>query len=443
MTKNTAIKIGIVLAVLAAAGTIAAIGLVFLVDKWQRTTLASSQSGITPQQKASLDEALKAGVITQDEYNAKLRPVASAAAPPSPGRPSAAATDPAKVKWTVVTVSDPMFNMPAYKVKIPADWKFEGAVVRTNCEGAMLVYRTESPDGLTGVQVMPHVHWTYSQNPQVLRQANQACHVHPPVPSAQQAPEIVAAARPQPEILSIAPLTQPEVAGMYAKDNQVYENQARASGNPNAAGHESGDAVEARIRYSYQGHAEEEIITVSTTVTDAAVAVTGSGANGIIQPGWAHAQRTDTYVSGVRAPLGTLDASMPLLKGVLMAMIPDYDKAVLAFNNQQFQQVEAIGRGMFGDTLKAGEVAHQNLMAQHQAYSQWQQQSYANERQQFQVEMNNKTAQNKNFVDYVSNQTYYMNPETGATATVKDVPGADGVTRSVNGGWVQLQPISH
>ena len=325
----------------------------------------------------------------------------------------------------------------------PADWKFEGAVVRTNCEGAMLVYRTESPDGLTGVQVMPHVHWTYSQNPQVLRQANQACHVHPPVPSAQQAPEIVAAARPQPEILSIAPLTQPEVAGMYAKDNQVYENQARASGNPNAAGHESGDAVEARIRYSYQGHAEEEILTVSTTVTDAAVAVTGSGANGIIQPGWAHAQRTDTYVSGVRAPLGTLDASMPLLKGVLMAMIPDYDKAVLAFNNQQFQQVEAIGRGMFGDTLKAGEVAHQNLMAQHQAYSQWQQQSYANERQQFQVEMNNKTAQNKNFVDYVSNQTYYMNPETGATATVKDVPGADGVTRSVNGGWVQLQPISH
>jgi hypothetical protein len=231
---------------------------------------------------------------------------------------------------------------------------------------------------------------------------------------------------------------------MFAKDNQAYESQARTYGSPNAAAHESGDAARVRIRYTYQGHAEEEWINVSITIVDAPVAVAGRGANGIIQPGWAHAQRTDTFVSAMRAPQGNLDAAMPLLKGILTKMVPEYDQAVLAFNNQQFQQVQAIGQRMFKDTLRQGQIAHQNLMAQHSAYMQWQQRSYAAQRQQFQADLNRKDGQNKNFVDYVSDQQYYMNPETGATVTVKNAPNANGVvTPGVSGGWVQLQPISH
>jgi hypothetical protein len=185
-------------------------------------------------------------------------------------------------------------------------------------------------------------------------------------------------------------------------------------------------------------------MTVSVEVDDVPVNVVGRGAYGVIQGGWARVQRTDTFGSGLRAPQGKLDAAMPLLKQLTVGMVPEYNQAVLAFNAQQFQKVQAVGNNMFRNTVHQGEVAHQNLMAQHQAYMQWQQREYARHNAQFMQHMQQKDANNKNFVDYVSNQTYYMNPETGGTVTVKNVPAADGVvTPSVYGGWVQLQPISH
>lgn len=350
--------------------------------------------------------------------------------------PSAQSADPAKGNWTIVTISDPMFNMPAFKVQIPSDWKFEGAVVRTACEGAQLVYRAESPDGLTGVQSMPKVHWVYSQNNQVLQQSNKACGVHAPVPALKQAPEIAAATRPHPEIVKVEPFTVPGAAEMAAKFNAAMENQARAYGQPNTHAHETGDAARIRIRYTYRGHAEEELMTVSTLIVDQPVLVMG---------GWAHALQTDNFVNGFRAPAGKLDAVLTALqKGVLIQMVPEYDQAVLAFNARAFQKVQEMSRRMFQNTLRQGELNQQQLMASHNSYMQWQQGEYAKHNAQFAQEMMQKDANNKNFVDYVSNQTYYMNPETGATVTVKDVPGANGVvTPSVYGGWVQLQPISH
>jgi hypothetical protein len=420
MNQNTAVKIGIALALL--------------------TAIACSQSNIDPQKKAALDNAFQAGLLTQDEYNAKLRALSTNAAPAKPSAQSASLPN---GNWTIVTISDPMFNMPAYRVRIPSDWKFEGAVVRTACEGPQLVYRAESPDGTTGVQVMPKVHWVYSQNNQVLQQSNKACSVHAPVPALKQAPEIAAAARPHPEIVNVEPWTVPGSAEFDAKLNAASENQARAYGNPNPAAHTTSDAARVRIRYNYQGHAEEELMTISTATTDEPVAVMGGGYGN--QSGWAHALRTDIFVSAVRAPQGKLDALLPSLqKGILVQMVAEYDQAVLAFNAQQFQKVQEMSRRMFQNTLQQGEISHQQLMASHNSYMQWQQGEYAKHNAQFAQEMMQKDANNKNFVDYVSNQTYYMNPETGGTVTVKDVPGSNGVvTPSVYGGWVQLQPISH
>lgn len=359
--------------------------------------------------------------------------------------PAAQGANSAPGKFTTVTVSDPMFNMPAYTVQIPADWRFEGAVIRAACGDANLVYRAESPDGLMGVQSMPKVQWTYAENAQARQLGNQACNFHAPVSALKQAPEIAAATRPHPEIESVEPWTVPGMAEAYAKSNQMFENNARAYGQPpSAATHLTGDAARVRMRYSYQGHAEEELMTVVVTVSDTPVSIMGTGARGIIQPGMARAQRTETFVSAQRAPAGKLDAAMPLLKQIKIAMVPEYDQAVLAFMNQQFQRLQAMSNASFQNTLRQGQDSFQKLMAQHQAYMQWQTQSYAKERQQFAADMQRKDANNKNFVDYVSDQTYYMNPETGATVTVKNVPGSNGVvTPSVNGGWVQLQPISH
>ena len=53
----------------------------------------------------------------------------------------------------VVTITDPVLNMQAYSLSIPANWIFDGAVVPgTSCnDGPFPVFRMMSPDGLTGV----------------------------------------------------------------------------------------------------------------------------------------------------------------------------------------------------------------------------------------------------------------------------------------------------
>lgn len=337
-------------------------GVVFAFAKWQTPALNTGRSMVP-------------WTLNEVSANFPIPFKLAAQVKTSPAHGSAVqSTDLSKINWINVTISDPMFDMPAYVVRIPSDWRFEGALLRTACEGAMLVYRAESPDGLTGVQVMPKVHWTYAHDPRALQTANRVCGIHPPAPAAKQAPEIAAAARPQSQLGLVEPVTVPGAAEMYAKNNQAYKNQTRANGTPNAALHETGDAARVRVRYNYQGHAEEEWISVSTTVDDARVAVAGTGPNGIIRPEWAHAQQTDTLVSGMRAPQGSLDAAMPLLKGILIKLVPEYDQAVLAFNNQQFQQVQALVRKMFEGTLQQGQQAHHTLMAQHAAYLQWQQQ---------------------------------------------------------------------
>ena len=66
----------------------------------------------------------------------------------------------------VVTITDPILNMQAYSLSIPANWIFDGAVVPgTSCnDGPFPVFRMMSPDGLTGVKQLPRLDWTWADN---------------------------------------------------------------------------------------------------------------------------------------------------------------------------------------------------------------------------------------------------------------------------------------
>ncbi|HEY1866124.1 MAG TPA: hypothetical protein VGG55_03560 [Candidatus Acidoferrales bacterium] len=66
----------------------------------------------------------------------------------------------------VVTITDPILNMQAYSLSIPANWIFDGAVIPgTSCnDGPFPVFRMMSPDGLTGVKQLPRLDWTWADN---------------------------------------------------------------------------------------------------------------------------------------------------------------------------------------------------------------------------------------------------------------------------------------
>ncbi len=64
------------------------------------------------------------------------------------------------------TITDPILNMRAYAITIPASWVFEGAVIRgTSCiDGPFPVFRMSSADGLVGIKQLPRLDWTWSEN---------------------------------------------------------------------------------------------------------------------------------------------------------------------------------------------------------------------------------------------------------------------------------------
>jgi len=77
------------------------------------------------------------------------------------------------------TIIDPILNMRAYTLTIPANWIFQGAVIQgTPCvPGPFPVWRMSSPDGLTGLKALPRLDWAFSDKPNSAPQpqANSAC----------------------------------------------------------------------------------------------------------------------------------------------------------------------------------------------------------------------------------------------------------------------------
>jgi hypothetical protein len=77
----------------------------------------------------------------------------------------------------VASITDPILNMKAYSITIPANWVFEGAVIRgTSCiDGPFPVFRMSTPDGLVGIKQLPRMDWTWSDNPKLAVEGGSDC----------------------------------------------------------------------------------------------------------------------------------------------------------------------------------------------------------------------------------------------------------------------------
>ncbi len=78
-----------------------------------------------------------------------------------------------------VTITDPILNMKAYSLTIPANWVFQGAVIQgTPCvPGPFAVWRMSSPDGLTGFKQEPRLDWAWSENPRLRSKSHRAASI--------------------------------------------------------------------------------------------------------------------------------------------------------------------------------------------------------------------------------------------------------------------------
>jgi hypothetical protein len=77
----------------------------------------------------------------------------------------------------IASITDPILNMKAYSITIPANWLFEGAVIRgTSCiDGPFPVFRMSTPDGLVGIKQLPRMDWSWSENPKLPVEGGSDC----------------------------------------------------------------------------------------------------------------------------------------------------------------------------------------------------------------------------------------------------------------------------
>lgn len=401
---------------------------------------------VDPAKKAALDEALKNGVLTQREYDAKLQALKAAPGKAAPTAGAGSSRGPTKT----VAVVDTVLNMPAIRVTVPSDWAFDGAILRSACGDGLpfLVYRAYSPDKLSGIQWLPQADWYSAADTRAYKSSGVSpCNLHPPARAADVAPKIATDLRTGAKVIELPPLTarQTENLRKSIEQGRSQLEQMNRQFPPNFRSAWDLEMQRVKIRYEFEGHPVEEMLTVSLTTRDNPVPVYSTGPGGIIQPGIARLIHTVVNVNGIRAPAGKLEATIAALDhDSAVEMVPEWNEVELALLKKQGAEVLAIIRKN-GEILRdGGDQFAKTMQTSNDRYHAWQQQQQVANEQKFAEDMRRKDSQAQNFLDYVKDQTYYVNPSTGQTITIKNQIGVSGYAgQNPSGGWTQLIPISH
>ncbi|MEP6691243.1 MAG: hypothetical protein ABJD07_08795 [Gemmatimonadaceae bacterium] len=201
-----------------------------------------------------------------------------------------------------VEVIDPLFNRVAFRVTIPADWVFDGTVLR---EGSwpMFAFRASSPDRLSGLQLLPMYRWV-STNDSTERQRleSERATIMPYITAADFVTRhLLADARPGATVIGPEAVVDAQALTIadYAK-NRAYDVQMTTTRR-----HQRTDAARFRIAYEIDGHpVDEAIIAIKTSTSERR----GMEPKSV--------ERTTVTVTAARAPRGALDSTMSRLVAV-------------------------------------------------------------------------------------------------------------------------------
>lgn len=120
--------------------------------------IRGQQSDANSEKVAALKEAYRTGLITQQEYDAKMGQLTQGGG--QPGGESA------PVATKMVHFPDPNLRMDFARLPLPSDWIFQGGLLQwTSCNHVVTeFYRATSPDGLSGVKDLPRFDYAWSDD---------------------------------------------------------------------------------------------------------------------------------------------------------------------------------------------------------------------------------------------------------------------------------------
>jgi hypothetical protein len=324
------------------------------------------------QKVAALNDALKSGLITQDEYDAKMSALGGrSAAQPASNPPGELRPFP---------IMDPVLRMQAWTLMAPANWTVDGTMLPgSSCvSGTTPLYRAFSPDEQAGVYVLPRVDWAWGPG---VRASGDCL----PWQSKVSAEDFLTYFIASHKLGLVRALSVPEL------------EQARRNAFSQPGFTTSIDMARDLVRYSINGRDTEEWVSATVQCIDKAAMGVGEQHN------------CSAFVTRWFAPLGSLQA-----------MLPTFDAMKMTLNQQWMAAWNAMMQGnintMYGKQTQAlleqGRLAQAQRMRAHQDFMAGMEAVRENRDIQFHQHMYDKQKQNEDFVDYVLDcqRLYSSNP---------------------------------
>jgi hypothetical protein len=170
-----------------------------------------------------------------------------------------------------IAVSDPKYNITAYTIAIPADWRFGGEIVRSQGCHSMrmgLNYKMESPDSLTAIIQLLPIQWHWDNDEWTAEHMRPPCD---PVEISSAAdflinillPEV----RPNAKVVGVVPPNAEQrqsLAQQEDKARQNYTTWAQQAG-AQPPQHVYVDGTSVRLQYDLNGQPVEELVTAVIT----------------------------------------------------------------------------------------------------------------------------------------------------------------------------------
>jgi hypothetical protein len=284
---------------------------------------------------------------------------------------TAAASAPwSDTRKTVVT--DPQYQMPAFTMDAPANWKFAATIARDpGCHASSfgLKFSMQSPDGTTAVAALPGMTWAWTTSPSMQKIMEQShC---PGVDIDSAAGFLVNIAvpnlRPTAKIVSVLPLEAEGQASLAAQLQQLRDQNAATARQyrlPPSKINLEGARV--RLQYVRDGHAVEEQILAVVSCTESEFPALYK------QP--AYTRRTCASRSEViyRAAAGHLDEFMqsPQLKAFNKSIQANSEWSARLAQDQMaaFKKMQAANNDAFQAMLQKGRDDNARLLANGRAF---------------------------------------------------------------------------
>ena len=233
------------------------------------------------------------------------------AASPSQATPASKAASPSKATRQVSLV-DPVLQMEAFSLQIPADWIFEGTMVPgPSCAPVQnAVYRAVSPDGITQTKLLPGVSWSWGRTPQpydtAAQKSNDCLDWAKEAPAADFLKYMIGVL--QVDYVRDEPVPAPEMAQFQEKMRQ--QNQSFAARTPpgQPVFTSKGDRAAAIVRYKINSIPVEELLNATVLCNDSPQV--------LIPRGFGHIHTCTGVVTRSRARQGGLEAMKPVFEAI-------------------------------------------------------------------------------------------------------------------------------